>query len=200
MDADYPSTGVRIARRFTLQPLAAGVSGTAQGEWDGMNAALALAGAGNEAGKDRLVAGLEALAGDGQAAAGEVGIPLVQGAWAFARGDYDDAIRFMAPVIGRIEGVGGSNAQHEVYWDALIEACLRTERFAEAEALQQGRLDPRATTRDRFRLGRALIGNGRLDDGAASLRGAADGWRDADADSVEVASIGELLERIEPVH
>lgn len=183
-----------------IQPLASAIAGSAQGEWDGMNAALAFAGAGNEAGKNRLTAGLEELGDDGRTTAVAVGLPLVEGAWAFARGDYDETIRLMAPAIDRIEGVGGSNAQHEVYWDALIEAYLRTERFAEAEALQHSRLDPRPTGRDLFRLGRAQIGVGKLEEGTASLRRAADGWRDADPGSPEVAAINELLERIMPVH
>ena len=183
-----------------LQPLAAGIAGPARGEWDGMNAALAFAGAGNEAGRDALVDGLRALGADGRARAVEVGLPLVEGAWAFAREDYDAAIRAMAPAIGRIEGVGGSNAQHEVFWDALIEAYLRTERFDEAEALQRSRLDPRPTVRDLFRLGRAQLGAGRREDGIANLRRAAEGWRDADPGSPEIAAIEALLDRVERVH
>ena len=181
-----------------LQPLASGIAGPAQGEWDGMNAALAFAGAGNEAGKNELAAGIRELGEDGRTTAVEVGLPLVEGAWAFAREDYDGAIRSMAPAIGRIEGVGGSNAQHEVFWDALIEAYLRTDRFAEAEDLQTSRLDPRATVRDLFRLGRAQIGGGKPEDGMVNLRRAAEGWRNADPGSPEVAAIDELLERSEP--
>ena len=183
-----------------LQPLADRIAGPAQGEWDGMNAALAFAGAGNEAGKNRLAAGLRKLGEDGRTNAVEVGLPLVEGAWAFAREDYDAAIRSMAPAIGRIGGVGGSNAQHEVFWDALIEACLRTDRFAEAEDLQTSRLDPRPTVRDLFRLGRAQIGAGKLEQGAGNLRRAAEGWRDADSGSPEIAAIDGLLHRTEPVH
>ena len=183
-----------------LQPLANGIAGPAQGEWDGMNAALAFAGAGNEAGKNGLAAGLGKLGKDGGTTAVEVGLPLVEGAWAFARGDYDATIRLMAPAIGRIQGVGGSNAQHEVYWDALIEAYLRTDRFAEAEDLQRSRLDPRPTVRDLFRLSRAQIGGGKLEEGTGNLRRAAEGWRDADSDSPEVAAIDALLKRTEPVH
>ncbi len=179
-----------------IQPLAMGVAGNARGEWDDMNAALALAGAGNEAGKNQLVSGLKQLAENGKVSAGEVAIPLVEGAWAFTRGDYDDTIRLMGPAIEGIAGVGGSNAQHEVYWDALIEAYLRTDRFADAAALQQSRLDPRPTVRDLFRLGRAQIGDGNNADGAANLRRAADGWQDADPGSPEVASVHEYLERV----
>ena len=183
-----------------LQPLAGGVAGASRGEWDGMNAALAFAGAGNAAGRDDLAAALRELGADGRANAVEVGLPLVEGAWSFARGDYDAAIRSMAPAIGRIGSVGGSNAQHEVFWDALIEACLRTDRFAEAEALQTSRLDPRPTVRDLFRLGRAQIGAGRAEEGAANLRRAAEGWRGADPGSPEMAAVEALLERAQPVH
>ena len=182
-----------------LQPLARGVSGPAQGEWDGMNAALAFAGAGNEAGKSGLADAVRKLGEDGKSTAVEVGLPLIEGAWAFAREDYEGAIRSMAPAIGRIEGVGGSNAQQEVFWDALIEACLRTGRFAEAEAVQKSRLDPRPTVRDLSRLGRAQIGAGKIEEGTGNLRRAAKGWRDADPGSPEVAALGEVLERVAPV-
>ena len=104
----------------------------------------------------------------------------------------------MAPAMGRIEGVGGSNAQHEVFWDALIEAYLRTARFAEAEDVQKSRLDPRPTVRDLSRLGRAQIGAGKIEEGTGNLRRAAEGWRDADPGSPEVAALGQLLERIAP--
>lgn len=181
-----------------LQPLADGIAGPAEGEWDGMNAALAFAGAGNEAGKNRLAAGIRELGVDGRTTAVEVGLPLVEGAWAFAREDYDAAIRWMAPAIGRIEGVGGSNAQHEVFWDALIEAYLRTDRFAEAEDLQGSRLHPRPTVRDLSRLGRAQIGAGKLEEGSENLRRAAEGWRDADPGSPEAGAVDGLLERLEP--
>ncbi len=180
-----------------LQPLADGVAGPAKGEWDGMNAALAFAGAGNEAGKNELCRAIRELGAGGRTTAAEVGLPLVEGAWAFARGDYDAAIRSMAPAIGRIGGVGGSNAQHEVFWDALIEACLCTGRFADAEDLQRSRLDPRPTVRDLSRLGRAQIGAGKRQEGAANLRRAAKGWRGADPGSPEVAAIDALLQRIE---
>ncbi len=83
-----------------------------------------------------------------------------------------------------------------MFWDALIEAYLRTGRFAEAEELQRSRLDPRPTVRDLFRLGRAQIGAGRLEQGAGNLRRAAAGWRDADPGSPEVAAIDALLHRM----
>ena len=183
-----------------IQPLAERIVGPAQGEWDGMNAALAFAGAGNEAGKNSLTDGLRKLGEDGRSTAVEVGLPLVEGAWAFAQEAYDETIRLMAPAIPRIEGVGGSNAQHEVYWDALIEAYLRTDRFAEAETLQRSRLEPRPTVRDLFRLGRAQIGAGKLEEGTANLRQAAEDWRGADSGSPEVAAIDQLLERFASVH
>lgn len=183
-----------------LQGLANGVAENARGEWDDMNAALALAGAGNEAGKNHLVEGLRKLAEGGKASAAEVALPLVEGAWAFARGDYDAAIRHMEPAISGIEGVGGSNAQHEVYWDALIEAYLRTGRFNEAEALQQKRLEPMATVRDLFRLGRAQIGCGKAEEAASNLSRAADRWQGADDDSPEVAAIRVTMKDLAPAH
>jgi tetratricopeptide (TPR) repeat protein len=183
-----------------IQPLAERIAGPSQTEWDGMNAALAFAGGGNASGKDGLAAGLRKLGEDGVTTAVDAGLPLVEGAWAFAQGDYAATIRPMAPAIPNIESVGGSNAQHEVYWDALIEAYLRTEQFAEAEALQRSRLEPRPTVRDLYRLGRAQIGAGKSEDGAATLRKAAEGWRGADPDSPEVVAVNSLLGQTTTVH
>lgn len=183
-----------------LQGLAGGVAENARGEWDDMNAALALAGAGNESGKNRLVDGLRKLAEGGKASAAEVALPLVEGAWAFARGDYDAAIRHMEPAIAGIESVGGSNAQHEVYWDALIEAYLRTDRFAEAEALQRKRLEPMATARDLFRLGRAQIGGGKAEEAVSNLNRAVERWQGADEGSPEIGAIRDTMKDLVPAH
>jgi len=182
----YPPSAGQWAE---IQPLAMGVAETPRCNWDHMNAALAFAGAGNEAGMTRLLEGFAKLAEDGHEVAKNVGTPLAQGAWAFAKGDYAEAIRLMAPAVGGLEAVGGSNAQHEVFWDALIEAYLRTERYAEAESLQASRLEPRATVRDLYRLGRAQIGNGKMKEASASLREAARRWQAADPDSPEFADI-----------
>ncbi|MGE3935278.1 MAG: hypothetical protein AB7F67_18595 [Rhodospirillaceae bacterium] len=188
------------AKWDALQDLALGIAGRCRAEWDDMNAALALAGAGNQAGHAKLVAALHALDAKGHATAGAVGLPLTLGAWAFAQRDYEGAIRHMAPAIERIAAVGGSNAQHEVFWDALIEAYLRTGRFAEAEALQRRRFDPQPTARDHLRLARALRGAGRRDEAAQSLRRAAAGWTDADPDSPEAAAVHDLLSETAPAH
>jgi len=185
----YPPSAEQWAE---IQPLAMGVAETPRCNWDHMNAALAFAGAGNEAGMTRLLEGFAKLAEDGHTVARNVGTPLAKGAWAFAKGDYAEAIRLMEPAVGRLEAVGGSNAQHEVFWDALVEAYLRTGRYAEAESLQASRIEPRPTVRDLYRLGRAQIGNGKTREASASLREAARRWQDADPDSPELADITAL--------
>lgn len=184
---------VPMDRWEELLPLATNTAKNARGEWDDLNAALAFAGAGNAAGKDALVVGLRALAEAGKESAGDVAIPLVEGAWAFARGDYDESIDLMAPAIDGIVAVGGSNAQHEVYWDALIEAYLRTSRFTEALAVLTNRLDPQPTARDLSRLGRAHTGLTNSKDALDYLNRAATSWRDADPSSPEIAVVNGLL-------
>ena len=187
------------ARWDELQPLAGGISGPARGEWDGMNAALAFAGAGNEAGKNDLVAGIRKLGEGGRTTAVEVGLPLVEGRLGVRprRLRRGDPVRWRRRS-GASRASAAATPQHEVFWDALIEAYLRTGRFAEAEDLQTGRLHPRATVRDLFRLGRAQIGTGKAEEGTGNLRCAAEGWRDADSGSPELAAIDRLLERAEP--
>lgn len=180
-----------------LQDLADDIAEQDQGEWDSMNAALAYAGAGNQRGKNNLLAGLQKLSDNGKASAGEIGIPLVEGAWAFVREDYNEAIRFLERAIYHIEGIGGSGAQHEAFWDALIESYLRVGRFTEARGIQQGRLGPRPSVRDLFRLGRAQIGCGMVEEAAMSLSLVSMGWRGADSSSYETVMLGELLESIE---
>jgi tetratricopeptide (TPR) repeat protein len=190
--------GVSAEQWDEIQPLAERLAESPRGEWDDLNAALAFAGAGNTAGKDAMVDGLRALATDGKASAGDVAIPLVEAAWAFASEDYDKTIQLMLPAINGVIGIGGSNAQHEVYWDALIEAYLRTSRFAEAEAVQKNRLDPRPTARDLSRLGRIQFGLGNYEEARGYLDQARERWRDADASSLELAAVNDLLRDVAP--
>jgi len=182
----YPQSAEQWAE---IQPLAMGVAEPPRCNWDHMNAALAFAGAGNETGMTRLLDGFRRLAEDGHGVAENVGTPLAKGAWAFAQGEYADAIGLMEPAVGQLEAVGGSNAQHEVFWDALIEAYLRTARYEEAESLQTSRLEPRPTVRDLYRLGRAQAGSGKIEEASVNLREAARRWQDADTGSPELADI-----------
>jgi hypothetical protein len=78
-----------------------------------------------------------------------------------------------------------------VFDDTLIEAQLRTGRFADAEARLRRRLATFQAPRDRYWLGRAQLG---LDQAAASenLAAARQGWHAAEPDAPELVALDRL--------
>jgi tetratricopeptide (TPR) repeat protein len=158
------------------------------------HAALAFAAAGDSAALARLVDGLRTLAAKGHLLAGEVVLPLVEGIAAFAERDYGEAIRLIEPLCDQVMRLGGSHAQQEVFADTLLEAYLRAGRFEPAETLLRVRLKRRSSARELFWLGRAETGAGRADAAQLSLAEATRRWRDADADSPELATLAALLQ------
>jgi tetratricopeptide (TPR) repeat protein len=151
-----------------------------------VHAALAYAGAGDDAAMEGLIEGLRRLAASGHPVAGSVALPLVRGVAAFRRGNYDETIREIAPVMPEVVRIGGSNAQREVFEDTLLQAYLRAGRYAEAEALLRTRLGRRESARDYLWLGEAQVADGKREAAQVSLRDAAVRWQDADAAAPEV--------------
>jgi tetratricopeptide (TPR) repeat protein len=139
-----------------------------------------------------LIEGLQQLAADGNLLAGNVSLPLVRGVAAFERGNYDETIREIAPVMPEVVRIGGSNAQREVFEDTLLQAYLRAGRYAEAEALLRTRLGRRESARDHLWLGEAQLADGKREAARTSLRDAADRWQDADADAPEVMRLARM--------
>jgi tetratricopeptide (TPR) repeat protein len=86
-----------------------------------------------------------AMAGNGEAlakiveapkgAAADVVGPVARGFGAFARGDWDGAVRALEPVIAEHERLGGSRAQRDLVEYALTGAMLRAGRAGEAGRL-----------------------------------------------------------------
>jgi hypothetical protein len=69
-------------------------------------------------------------------------LPMVAEALgAFARGDYDEAIRLLAPVVDRFVRIGGSRAQRDLFENTLLAAYWRSGRGAAAAGLLERRLD-----------------------------------------------------------
>lgn len=158
---------------------------------------MAAAAAGRADALDRVLASLQARGARGNAVAGEVALPLLQGLAAFRAGDYEATVRLIEPIEERIYQVGGSKAQREVFHDTLLEALLRSGRFAEAEVRLRERLDRRPAPRDFFRLGQALAaGDAAQADGL--LARAVDGWRQADAEAPEPVEARRLRTSHEP--
>ena len=73
----------------------------------------------------------------------EVGVPLIEGVHAFARGEHAEAFARMAPIEARFVEIGGSNAQREVFHDTVLAAALRAGRVEEGTARLERRLAKR---------------------------------------------------------
>jgi len=162
-----------------------------------VHAAMAYGAAGDDAAIERMIAGLSALDAQGHPLAGTVTLPIVRGLHAFSHGAYDETVRHLAPVMGKVVRIGGSHAQREVIEDTLLQAYLRTERFDAAEALLRTRLGRRETARDHFWIGRAQAASGRRDLAATSLGAARAGWHDADPDAPEIVTLTHALSALQ---
>jgi tetratricopeptide (TPR) repeat protein len=103
--------------------------------------AMALSGAGDWETADRQLGGLRDRAPrDRSGLTGEVLVPLVEGIQGFARGDHGLTIARIDPIRGRIQELGGSRAQRDVFHDTLLEACFRAGRAERAGELLAERL------------------------------------------------------------
>jgi hypothetical protein len=140
---------------------------------------------------------LRGLADQGDALAGEVTLPLVQGINAFAHGAYGEAVRLMGPIfdeprLDQIARIGGSHAQREVFEDTMLEAYLRAEQFDQAEAMLRARLQRRASARDLFWLSRTQMSSGQPEAARTSLHGVMQRWQSADPGSPERTTLDRL--------
>jgi tetratricopeptide (TPR) repeat protein len=165
------------------------------------HAALAFAGAGDEGAMGRMIDRLQALADGGDALAGEVTLPLVQGIHAFSQGAYDEAVRrleplFTEPRLDQLARIGGSHAQREVFEDTLIESYLRAEQFDHAAAMLRTRLQRRDSVRDLFWLGRDQARSGQQEAARANLHRVTQGWQDADPGSPERLTLTHLATQL----
>lgn len=109
-----------------------------------LHVGMALAGAGDWPSAERH---LERLRQRGQKGRNktlpEVVVPLLDGLYAFARGEHAAAVARIEPIQERIAEVGGSHAQREVFHDTLLAATLRAGRVEPARALLERRLAKR---------------------------------------------------------
>ena len=108
-----------------------------------IHAAMALASVEDWAGINRLLSVLKQIAAqdsDNGRATREVGLPVVNGLVAFARGQYGDAVDLLLPVRAVAARAGGSHAQRDVYAQTLLVAAERAGRSNLARALLNERL------------------------------------------------------------
>jgi hypothetical protein len=76
----------------------------------------------------------------------EVGLPLMRGLLAFARGDADGAAQMIYPVRGQLQRLGGSHAQRDIVDQTLLAAAARGNRRALGRALLGERRMAKAPT------------------------------------------------------
>jgi tetratricopeptide (TPR) repeat protein len=95
-------------------------------------------------------------AGDNRQVTAEVGRRLIDGALAFAAGDYARAVAAILPVRARATSIGGSHAQRDIVNLTLIAAAERSHQWSLARALLAERLDVRPTPRTKIQYAQAL--------------------------------------------
>ncbi len=100
---------------------------------------LALAGNGNTDQVDEMLASMRAAAGRAGVTESEVaatvGVPICEAIAAWYVNQFDRVVDLLLPVRYAIQGIGGSHAQRDLFWQMLIAACLRSGRIPEARAL-----------------------------------------------------------------
>lgn len=139
---------------------------------------LALAGAGDAKTAGRLGDSQRACVDDGgttvAAVTAEVGLPAGDAFLAYREADYDRVVELLAPVRYRLQRLGGSHAQRDIFALTLIEASLRAGRFALARALLAERTARRPWSAPSWlSYARALDGLGDADAAAAARAKAA---------------------------
>lgn len=99
---------------------------------------LALLGAGRVAdGRAMLESMREASAGNGTEASvlGSVGVPLAEAYLAYQDGDCERTLQRLLPLRRRLQSLGGSNAQRDLFEQFLIEAALDAGQYGVAQDL-----------------------------------------------------------------
>jgi tetratricopeptide (TPR) repeat protein len=94
--------------------------------------------------------------GDNRKVTSEIGRRLVDGALAFAGGDYERAVDAILPVRADAARIGGSHAQRDIINLTLIAAAERSHQWSLARALLAERVGNRPTPRTRARQAEAL--------------------------------------------
>jgi tetratricopeptide (TPR) repeat protein len=120
-----------------------------------IHAAMAELRSGQEANVERRLAWMRETAASDAAQAAcyrEVGIPIVEGLFAFHRGDYAQVVATLQPVRYEVWRIGGSHAQRDIVDWTLTEAALRADMRDVALSLTHERLAsrPRSVVNRRF--------------------------------------------------
>jgi hypothetical protein len=112
-----------------------------------VHVALACIADGDSAAFERLTGELRERIAAGKAPTGEVVPKIVEGFGAYAKGDWNGAIRSFEAALPETVRIGGSRAQRDLVEFTLIAAYLKAGQPANAQALVARRTDRRATVR-----------------------------------------------------
>jgi hypothetical protein len=88
--------------------------------------------------------------GEMAARVADPGLAALEGLNAFAEGRYGDAFTQLAKARPKMQDIGGSHAQRDVFERLTIDAALRAGHLDGAEAILLDRLALRAGHEDRF--------------------------------------------------
>jgi tetratricopeptide (TPR) repeat protein len=122
---------------------------------------------------------------------GEVGLPLVEGLIAYAKGDYAGTVERLHPIKERIVNIGGSHAQREIFTDILTDACLHSGASDLAVTLLETKRQHRPERPlALFALERAYAQKGESGHAAAVGAQARRLWHDLGADANILAQFG----------
>lgn len=121
-----------------------------------MHYALALSHSGRTEAFDKLIASQQAFAkepnNDMADAMNEVGIDLCRAIGAHARGNFDDVVALITPLRHRLDRVGGSHAQRDIFFQLLLDASLRSEQLKLSRAQLAERIAQRPNSPADWRL------------------------------------------------
>lgn len=101
-------------------------------------------------------------------------IPLCEAVAAYHRGEYNRVIELLEPLRYRLEGIGGSHAQRDIFVQILIEAALKSDNPALGVALLRERVTNKPNsvmTWEKYAQSLEAAGDG---DGAIAARGQAE--------------------------
>jgi len=87
--------------------------------------------------------------GDNRDTTADVGLPVVEGMFAFGDGDYRRALGALLPVVRRVHRIGGSHAQRDLVAMTTVAAAQRAGDKSVARALLAERVALRPTPRVR---------------------------------------------------
>lgn len=118
-----------------------------------LHIALAVAGAGDRAGAERLLASLDhyvvAQQGDNRDTTVEIGRAVIEAILAFGSRDFRRVVDLLLPVRHKFIRIGGSHAQRDIITQTLIAAAFNSGNAKLARALLAERLALRPTPRTR---------------------------------------------------